>query len=260
MADGGRADSKQKKLDFSADEAQQMDRAARKIARMFGFGGAWEVTCSYGGGDDESAYENNRLTVAHRGRVNEKAFAVVGGERVRLGTRQHGWTAHRGISAVPVAAPVVEGIAALSFLRVGRTAVDLLIAYSCEDFGAWLRVERCLHRELPSRHALMAGRDAMARIMFRCAVLTQDERARQLKTRAESYREETAAAERFLRAWLVTAATAFNEHPNYKPPKAGASQGNGFRSQDLWRPCNETYRRRPKASGDGKTPPERTKH
>ncbi|MFA5899708.1 MAG: hypothetical protein WC829_11415 [Hyphomicrobium sp.] len=260
MADGGRAGSKQK-LDFSEREAIEVDRAARRIARMFGFGGAWDAPCAYDQGDGQDSTDSgDRMTVAHRGRVDEKAsFAIVNGVRVRLVKRQHRWTAHKGISAVPMATPLVERIAALGFLRVSKPALDLLIAYSCEDMAAWLRVEPHLHREIPTQHQLAAGRDAMARIMFRRAAVTQDERARQLGTRASGYREETAQMERFLRAWLVAAATAFNSQPNFKIARAGASQGNGFRSQDLWCRCNATYRRRPSTSGDGQTSSERTK-
>jgi hypothetical protein len=230
MADGGRAGGA-----YTPTEAAEIERAARRVARLFGTGSGWRaetVILSPGAEDADSDW----LVIAHRGYVAEQAARRVGSATTTV-RRQHAWTIHSATVAVPAAMRAdVQGMAALSYARLTGPLYPLLRAYSCESFADWQQVEPFLWRHCPSRNQLIAGRDAMARTMYRRAAVSMDARARQLKIRAADYRAETASAERVLRGWLLLAARSVNRNPDYRVQAPGASQGNALRLSTFWRP------------------------
>lgn len=229
MADGGRAGSH-----YTFTEAAEVERAARRVARLFGTGSGWRAaTITHALGDEDAGAE--WLAVAHRGRVIEQAARKVGTATTKV-RRQHAWSIHAGTVAVPATAADVQGMAALSFARLTGPLYCLLRAFACESFGDWQRVEPILWRHCPSNNQLIAGRDAMARMMYRRAAVPMDDRARQLRMRATDYRTETGNAERVLRRWLLLAARMVNRSADYRPCMPGASQGNGLRVSTWWRP------------------------
>src|SRR5690606_14801315 len=132
--------------------------------------------------------------------------------------RQHAWSVHGGVVAVPSASPSMETLTPLAGLR--GPFWNLMRAFACESIDHWYKVEPHLWRAVPSLNQVMAGRDAMARIMYRCAATPQSERARQLRVRAADYRRETYAAEQELRCWLLTVAAQINERPWTPTPKS----------------------------------------
>lgn len=238
MADGGRPE--RRKEGFTEAEAEQLERAAKRLARAFGYGAAWRAPSweLAEGGDDPGAY-HGALSIVHRGHLTEQAARRIDGStHVR---RQHAWAKHRGMVAVPSAQPDPAGQIALSYARLPGPLLPLLLAYSLESMPDWYRVEPFLHAAKPSRNQVMAGRDAMARIMYAVAATSIALRAVQLQTRAETYREETRGAEYQLRAWLLDGATRYNRAGNAYFQRIMPPQGNGLRASTFWDKSQETY-------------------
>lgn len=250
MADGsGRAGARygQKYSDWAE---RQVEKAARRVARMYGFGSGWRcATILHDSCDGDAG--SVQLNIAHRGYITEQAARRLGRTTTHV-RRQHAWSIHRGVVAVPIGTPDTAGMAALSFAKLDGPEFPLLRAYACESFPDWLCVERFLWRELPSRNQVIAGRDAMARIMYGRAATAQDDRARDLGMRACAYRDETRAAEYVLRHWLLSACCRVNRCSDFYPPRLGASHGNGLRLESWWHPERNVTK-------DGKSPHQRHK-
>lgn len=244
MADGWRPE--RRKEGFTEVESEQLERAAKRIARAFGYGTAWRAPSwelAKGGedGGDGGAY-HGALPIAHRGHLTEQAARRIAGcGHVR---RQHAWAKHGGVVAVPSAQPDPAGQAALSFAHLTGPLLPLLLAYSLESMPDWYRVEPFLHAARPSRNQVMAGRDAMARIMYAVSATSMDSRALQLRTNASAYRDETRGAEYQLRAWLLAASIRYNRAGNAYFQRIMPPQGNGFRRSQCWDKSQETYRPR----------------
>jgi hypothetical protein len=230
MADGGRAG--RRKEQFSDADAEQLERAAKRLARAFGYGNSW-ATSSHEVPESETWGDSTTvLSIAHRGYITEQAARSIAGCRhVR---RQHAWAIHGGVVAVPVVSPDPMAQAALSCAQLREPLEPLLLAYALESMPHWLEVEPYLHTTRPSRHAVIAGRDAMSRIMFAAAATPIDLRARDLHVRATEYRNETRGAEYVLRGWLVRAASMYNRIGDAHSAPLGRSQGIGFRVSSLW--------------------------
>jgi hypothetical protein len=230
MADGWRPE--RRKEQFTAMEAEQLERAAKRLAAAFGYGSGWMSTTLEMPEMDTWGEGMAPLTVAYRGHVTEQAArSIDGSKHVR---RQHAWAVHGGIVAIPTVSPDPFGQAALSFARLRGPLEPLLLAYALESMPHWLRVEPFLHAVRPSCNPITAGRDAMARIMYAEAATPVDQRARELGTRAATYREETRGAEYVLRDWLVRAATIYNPVGNARSSRPGSSHANGLRTSTFW--------------------------
>lgn len=233
MADGWRPE--RRKEQFAHAEAEQVDRAAKRLAAAFGYGSGWKSATLEMPETDTWGESVAALNIAHRGHVTEQAARSIGDSRhVR---RQHAWAIHGGMVAVPTVSPDPFGQAALSFAQLRGPLESLLLAYTLESMPHWLRVEPFLHAVRPSRNPIAAGRDAMARIMYAEAATPVDLRARELGIRAATYREETRGAEYVLRDWLVRAATIYNGVGNAYGSRPGSGHGNGLRTGTFWNQC-----------------------
>lgn len=223
---------KRRKGRFTGPEAEQIDRAAKRLAASFGYGSGWQSP-TLELPDTETWGEGMApLSIAHRGHVTEQAArSIDGSKHVR---RQHAWTNHAGMVAVPTASPDPLGQAALSFAQLRGPLEPLLLAYALESMSHWLKVEPFLHAVRPSDNAMAAGRDAMARIMYAEAATPIDRRANELGIRAANYRAETRGAEYVLRDWLLRAATDFNRVGNAYNARLGNSHANGLRASTYW--------------------------
>ena len=230
MADGWRPE--RRKEQFTAPEAEQLGRAAKRLAAAFGYGSGWMSPTLEMPETDTWGEGVAPLTIAHRGRVTEQAArSIDGSKHVR---RQHAWAVHGGMVAVPTVSPDPFGQAALSFAQLRGPLEPLLLAYALESMPHWLKVEPFLHAVRPSCNPITAGRDAMARIMYAAAATPIDQRARELGIRAATYREETRGAEYVLRDWLVRAATVYNRVGNAQSGRPGSSHANGLRTCTFW--------------------------
>jgi hypothetical protein len=217
---------------FASDDAEQVERAAKRLAAAFGYGSGWMSPTLEMPEMDTWGEGMTPLAIAHRGHVTEQAARSVGGSmHVR---RQHAWTIHGRIVSIPTVAPDPFGQAALSFAQLRGPLEPLLLAYALESMPHWLMVEPFLHAVRPSRNAVIAGRDAMARIMFSEAATPIDRRARELGVRAATYREETRGSEYVLRGWLTRAAMAYNEVGHARWNHHGHGGASGLRSGTFW--------------------------
>ena len=230
MADGWRPE--RRKEQFTDAEAEQLGCAAKRLAAAFGYGSGWTSPTLEMPETDTWGEGMAPLTIAHRGHVTEQAARTIGGSKhVR---RQHAWAIHGGMVAIPTVSPDPFGQAALSFAQLRGPLEPLLLAYALESMRHWLKVEPFLHAVRPSCNPITAGRDAMARIMYAAAATPIDQRARELGTRAATYREETRGAEYVLRDWIVRAATIYNGVGNAYSRRLGRSHGNGLRTSTFW--------------------------
>lgn len=191
---------------MTLSDAEQLERAARIMARQFGYGSGWLAVCIDArhsrDPDDTPTASDGALSIALRGLAPSQ-------RRELAGLRE--WKSQRGRLTVPATSAPVDAAAALSFAQLNRWEVDLLLVFGCEDWGAWLRIEPLLYRARCTPNAPAAIRDAMARILYRRAGASTEARAKQLRVRASDYRAETRDAETLLRALLLAAARALNQ-------------------------------------------------
>lgn len=200
MADGGQA----------IDQAQVIELAARRLARALGTGQAWyaEVQVAADLLAEDELPQSERLSVARRGRVVEKAARSVAGSRhVR---RELEWRHSPGVSAVARCRPDLDALAALSFAKLDGPLEAMLLLYATGDVPRyWPTVKRYGLAYRSERYAEQAITDAAKRLLCGCADLAQDERAKALKIRASTYRHITRDFERVLRHWLGVASHRF---------------------------------------------------
>lgn len=220
-----------RRVGLTADQWGEIERAARRVARAYGYGSGWRSPVRHHA-EGNAEVGNAALSVVHRGRVVEQAGVRVPGAPIR---RHHAWSVHAGIVAMPSASPYAESVGALAGAGLTGPLWPLLKAYALESVDDWYAVEPFLWRALPTDNQVMAGRDAMARIMYRVAATAQTTRARQLRVRASDYRRETHVAEVTLLRWLLVAARMANLHTCPPTELPSASQGTGHRTETWWR-------------------------
>ena len=193
MADGGQA----------IDQAQVTELVARWLATALGTGQAWYADLQAAGSlpaDDELS-QADRVTIARRGRVIEKAAHSVGGSsRVR---RKLEWPRDTRTFAVIRHRSDHDALAALSFAKLDGPLEAMLLLYATGDVPRyWPIVKRFGLAVKNIRFAEQALTDAMQRILCGRAVMSQDARAKSLGVRASTYRNITGSCERMLRTWL----------------------------------------------------------
>jgi hypothetical protein len=136
--------------------------------------------------------------IAWRGAREESAA-----RSIRNGTRApalHGWARDGGNVAIPIYYPDRDALAALS--SVERVPAELLQVYALEHWHRWPLVEHAALAAITGHGSREAICDAMGRILWRVAAVSQDERAKRLGMRAASFRAATREAEAMLRRWL----------------------------------------------------------
>ncbi|MDQ0010531.1 hypothetical protein J2T07_002721 [Luteibacter jiangsuensis] len=187
-------------------DEETIERAARLLAGALGYGSPWFATTidsPYVPGTDNDP-KNHALTVCSPGLVTEQAaWSVDGSRHVR---RQRAWRQSAYRVATPVCKPRHSVLAALSLAKLDGPLESVLFLYVTGDVGRfWPDVERFGLACVSGAFASEALNDAMERIMFRRASISQDARAKTLGIRASGYRAATRAAEVRLRSWLLMA-------------------------------------------------------
>lgn len=143
------------------------------------------------------------VPVAWAGQREESAArSIAGGSRTPAMRR---WSRSAAVVALPSFKPDRDAVAALG--RVEAVPAALLRVYALEDWQAWPVVEMAAMVVVSGRGAREAVADAMSRILWRVAAVSQDNRAKDLRMRASSYRALTGEAEVVLRRWLDRGAT-----------------------------------------------------
>lgn len=206
------------RFEFSDADSRVVDEAAKRLAAAAGFGACWGAdhpglsapAAAYADAgeavmDSSAAFWVERRTKAYIGRKCDVALGV---------PRLRKWATVQGVVARPTRRPSQEVYAAAgSVWASGITGPlrPILFAFALESWEHWLQVEPFLARECGRRDdfGLIAGRDAMARIMYRVAGTSLQDRARQLGVRKESYVRATRASELTLREWIIRASAAF---------------------------------------------------
>ncbi|PXV58249.1 hypothetical protein SAMN04487785_105191 [Dyella jiangningensis] len=201
MADGGQ----------TIDQSEVIERAARRLARALGTGYGWNPSMQearVGVPGREVLDESCVLAISRRGQVTEQAARSIGGSlHVR---RQQRWSTSRGVVAIPSYHHDSDALAALSFARLDGPLEAILLLYATGDvLRYWPTVKLFGLASKPSRFADEALTDAMQRILCGRAAVSQDNRARELGVRAESYRRSTKSYEERLFVWLVEAAKRY---------------------------------------------------
>lgn len=198
--------------EFSRADSRRVDDAATRLAAAAGYGRSWgnespgEVAAQ---ATDQGGIGAGILAVAYR----TKAYIGTTGDKVSDVKRLRVERTVNAVVARPTRPPSQEVYAAAgSVFAPGITGPlrPLLFAFALESWEHWLQVEPFLERKHGGGDAgLIAGRDAMARIMYRVAGTSIKDRARQLQVRKETYLRMTRDRETTLRAWIVTASVAF---------------------------------------------------
>ena len=130
------------------------------------------------------------------------ARSIDGGTRA---TALHGWSRAGGVAALPSFRPDHDAVAAMSHVEAVPAA--LLRVYALQAWHDWPLVERAALVVITGKASREAVCDAMGRILWRVAAVSQDERAKQLRMRASDYRALTRDAGRLLWRWLNRAAS-----------------------------------------------------
>lgn len=207
-------------LDFDCVEWRAVERAARRLVRASGCGSSWNSPVRFQAeasedSDDSSPTSDAGMRIARRakdyeGHTDAGRWVQDRGEKLK---RLRRWNSQAsGFVAVQASLPDVDAYAGASFADLSGPLWPLLLTFSLESIGEWRRVEPYLSGVLQSTNAAIAGRDAMARILypghnrrFRGRIFDRtpiDQRAQQLGMRAAAYREETRRAELILRRWI----------------------------------------------------------
>lgn len=192
--------------------------------------------------DSDESYRDGMapLNVTHWTKTYAKKVADLDGDghiRSMSGAKIAGlrkWREVTGLVYAPASSANPERYSAIAFAELPGPLGHLLIAYALESFDAWLKVEPYLHCACPSRAELFAGRDAMARLMYRTAATSIKDRAKQLRVRRSTYQAMTYEIEHRLMAWVLSASRAFSERFHYASSPVGASQGNSLLARGWW--------------------------
>ncbi len=232
-----------------------IERACKRLAAAHGYGQNFNTSTALPATQRESA-DGPRLrpdsyAVASLGGVVEQAARAVHGSS--SARRVRNWSYSAGVALVPALVPDPSAQLAMSDAGLSKPLRHLLLTFALEDISAWYKVEACVLGPTADPLRTMAWRDAMARLMYFRAATPVDERAKQLRLRAATYREATEAAQLQLVDWLAQAARAYLAVPRFKPEPIGYSQGNGLRSASWWREGERLNIR------DGRVPSQRPK-
>lgn len=186
------------------------------------------------------------MAVAWRGHREESAA-----RRIGEGTRApalHRWVRSEGVAALPSFRPDRDAVAALG--RVEAVPAAALRVYALEQWEAWPTVEMAARVVIIERGSREAICDAMGRILWRRAAVSQDDRAKALQMRATTYRTLTRRAERLLWRWLnrggrqLLAGMAsikaerrlIDAVQGGDSLRGGRSDPHGFRASSWWKP------------------------
>ncbi|KGM54174.1 hypothetical protein N799_09840 [Lysobacter arseniciresistens ZS79] len=233
MADGGRAG------------ISTVERAARLLAASYGQGSALGCKVDQVGAVDHDT-RGSTVAIAWRGHREESAARQIGeGTRARA---MHRWVRSEGVAALPSFRPDRDAVAALG--RVETVPGALLRVYALEQWSAWPMVESAALVVVAGKGSREAVCDAMGRILWRVAAVSQDERARLLGMRAATYRTHTRKSEALLWRWLdrgagqLLAGMAAIKAERRRvesvqggdPLRGGRSEPCGFRAECWWKP------------------------
>ena len=200
MADGG----------LAIDHSEVIELAARRLANAFGTGQAWYADIRVASKllADEELSQSDRLAIAKRGCVLEKAAHAIDGSRhVR---RKLAWRRTAGVVTVVQYKPDLDALAALSFARLDGPLEAILLLYATGDvLRYWPTVKRFGLAVKAVKFAEEALTDAMQRILCGQARMSKDKRAKALKMRVTKYRDITNQCERLLEKWLYIASRRF---------------------------------------------------
>lgn len=104
----------------------------------------------------------------------------------------------------------VDAWHALGAARLTKPEEAILRLYALQDWTRWPELQRATMQGIaPCWYADQATEDAMARILWRTASMSKDQRARNLCVRAMDYRRATRQSEALLRSWLHLAALSY---------------------------------------------------
>lgn len=198
-----------------ADSDDTVERAAKILVAAFGCGSSWTSGIVYGksfGLDGD--FENHRsLTVAERDGRRGRAKYIEKPTRDQNGVlTMHGlrsWRTHTFV-ATPSFVPGYDALGALAIAKLEGPLEAILLLYATGDVEQfWPVVERFGLACVRDAFAWEALSDAMQRILYRRAAISQDARAKALGIRASGYRSATRDAESLLRKWLLLASQRF---------------------------------------------------
>lgn len=231
MADGGRA----------GEPITRVEIAARMLAAASSPGSF--MRCHVATiGDVPAESRGEVVGIAWRGGREESAARSIGG-----GTRAaalHGWSRAGGKAALPSFRHDMDAVAGMG--RVERVPAALLSVYALQAWHEWPLVEKAALVCITGRGSREAVCDAMGRILWRVAAVSQDRRASMLGMRAASYRTLTGDAEALLKRWLhrgacqyldgVQALKETRKAVGWNVRPFGSSEPCALRSETWWHP------------------------
>lgn len=194
MADGSR----------SAENIGAVEHAARILAAGNGTGAFLRcATLEVGAVENET--RGDVVGIAWRGMREESAARSI--ENGTRAAAMHAWTRSGGTMALPSYRADTDALAALA--GVEMVLGELLRVYALQEWHRWPLVERAALVCVTGRGSREAVCDAMGRVLWRVAAVSQDERAKLLRMRAADYRALTRKAEGLLSRWLDRGARQF---------------------------------------------------
>lgn len=239
MADGGRAEQQQ---------ADMIERAARRLAAAFGLGGTWTTTDlqhgpasrweraadGEGNGSEHMPASTPELRITRRSETLQRASRAMSeadilalpsvhhalvnrwqvGNSLRAGDGRNPhrvreflwWQSTRSIAVSPRSRMDTDALGALALAQLKGPLRPWFELYALERWQHWPTV--ALHALACGLHPI-ATEDAAARVLWRTAAVSQNDRANELGMRCATYRSLTSAAEVVLRDWLARACMQF---------------------------------------------------
>ena len=170
--------------------------------------------------------------IAWRGQREESAArGIQGGARAAA---MHAWGRSATTTALPSFHPDRDALAAMG--RVEAVPGALLRVYALEAWSEWPVVEWAALVCVTGRGSREAVCDAMGRILWRVAAVSQDDRAKSIGMRASDYRLLTREAEALLMRWLDRGARQLLGalKGSGDPTHASGSDPCGFRRHGWW--------------------------
>lgn len=224
----------------------RVETVARMLAGASGCGSFLSASVAHVG-QVTAETRGEVVGVAWRGTREESAArSIDGSTRARA---MHAWTRAAGTTALPSYRPDPDVVAAMAGVEAVPCA--LLRVYALEDWQAWPMVEMAAMVVITGKGSREAVCDAMGRILWRVAVVPQDERARQLHMRAADYRALTRKAECVLLDWLDRAAEQCQDRLRQikllkteyglKEKPAGRSDPCGLKVETWWHPERDGF-------------------
>lgn len=208
-----------------------IERAARILAASDGTGSFLKCNVNQVGAVP-SEQRGEVVPIAWRGKREESAARKIdGGTRA---TAMHTWGRSASTTALPSFRPDRDALAALA--RVEAVPGALLRVFALEDWQAWRVVELAALVVITGKGSREAVCDAMGRILWRVAAVSQDDRAKSIGMRASDYRQLTRKAEALLLRWLDRGARQLLAaiKGTGEPTHASGSDPCGFMRQGWW--------------------------